>query len=139
MRRLIGLFGIAAMGWGALRLLATGWPNILAALVWMGGAVVAHDGILGMALVVIGVAVARVAPARVRAPVTAGLVVLGTVTVTAIPVLGRFGAHADNPTLLDRNYVVGWLAFAGMDLLAMGLVALRSSRSGGELTPDRPR
>ena len=42
-----------------------------------------------------------------RAPAVAGLVVLGSVTLLAIPVLGRFGARADNPTLLDRHYGVG--------------------------------
>ena len=35
------------------------------------------------------------------------------VTLVAVPVLGRFGARADNPTLLDRDYVAGWLVLAG--------------------------
>jgi hypothetical protein len=139
MRRLVGLLGIAALAWGALRLLATGWSNVVAALVWMAGAVVAHDGILGMALIGIGVAVSRVVPSRVRAPVSAGLVVLGTVTATAIPVLGRFGARADNPTVLDRNYVAGWLVFAALVALTTCVVALRSSRLDIRPSPTDPR
>lgn len=51
-------------------------------------------------------------PSRARAIVTAGLIVLVTVTITAVPVLGSWGARSDNPTLLDRNYVLGWLVFA---------------------------
>ncbi len=35
----------------------------------------------------------------------------GGVTLTAVPVLGRFGARADNPTRLNRHYVGGWVAF----------------------------
>ena len=42
-------------------------------------------------------------------PAAVGLVVLGSVTLLAVPVLGRFGARADNPTLLDRDYLAGWL------------------------------
>ena len=37
-----------------------------------------------------------------------GLVVWGGLTVMAIPVLGRFGALAANPTLLDRPYLTSW-------------------------------
>ena len=50
------------------------------------------------------------APGRLRAPAAAAFVVLGSVTLLAIPVLGRFGARPDNPTLLDRHYVAGWAA-----------------------------
>ncbi len=40
------------------------------------------------------------------------MVVLGSLTILAIPMLGRFGAKADNPTLLDRNYWLGWSLIA---------------------------
>ena len=45
-----------------------------------------------------------------------GLVVLGTVTLMAVPVLGGWGANADNPTILDRNYAAGWLVVAGVTI-----------------------
>jgi hypothetical protein len=68
--------------------------------------------------------------------VTAGAVVLATVTVVAVPVLGRFGARADNPTLLDRNYVLGWLALATLTVVFSGasaaLAAARSRTEGGD-------
>jgi hypothetical protein len=52
--------------------------------------------------------------------VAVGATVLATTTLLAVPVLGRFGARVDNPTLLDRNYVVGWLVLAM--LIAVGVV-----------------
>ena len=48
-------------------------------------------------------------PRAARAPAVVGFVVLGSVTLLAVPVLGRFGARPDNATLLDRDYVVGWV------------------------------
>ncbi len=42
-----------------------------------------------------------------KAPAVVGCVVLGSVTLLAVPVLGRFGERSDNPTLLDRNYTAG--------------------------------
>ena len=55
---------------------------------------------------------AAAAAGRRGARPSVGFVVLGSVTLLAMPVLGRFGARPDNPTLLDRDYSVG-LAGAG--------------------------
>ncbi|MDX6358217.1 MAG: hypothetical protein QOH37_1271, partial [Nocardioidaceae bacterium] len=73
-----------------------------------------------------------------RAPVTAGLVVLGTVTATAVPVLTRMGARADNPTLLDRHYVLGWCVFATLVGTAtmLGVIRTQLRDSAGETEPD---
>jgi hypothetical protein len=69
----------------------------------------------------------RLLPAARRAPVAAGFVVLGTLTVLAVPVLGRFGERADNPTILDRDYTAGWLVVAALTLAAV-LVGLAWER-----------
>ena len=45
------------------------------------------------------------------------MVVLGPLTLIAVPVLGRFGAKADNPTLLDRPYWLGYAVVVGLVLL----------------------
>ena len=42
--------------------------------------------------------------------------------------LGRFGARPDNPTLLDRDYLVGWLVLAGVVLLVTVVASLVRSR-----------
>ena len=53
-------------------------------------------------------------PRAARAPAVVGFVVLGSVTLLAVPVLGRFGARPDNATLLDRHYLVAWLVLAAL-------------------------
>ena len=53
---------------------------------------------------------------------------LVTVTITAIPVLGKWGERPDNPTLLDRPYLLGWLIFAGLVLGTTLVSALLGSR-----------
>ena len=101
---LIGLYGV-------FRLLELGWDNLVATVVWLAGGVVLHDAVLApLVVVVCALAVLALRSRAWRAAAAGGLVVLGTVTLTAVPVLGRFGAKADNPTLLDRPYVVGWFA-----------------------------
>ena len=52
---------------------------------------------------------------------------LVTVTLATVPVLGRFGALPDNPTLLDRPYLAGWSVLAG--LVAAGVVAATVARA----------
>ncbi len=128
MRWAVGGAGVLVGLYGAYLLLELGLSNLVSAVVWLGGGVILHDGVLGPALVAAGVAVAALVRGPARAPVTAGLVVLGTVTVTAIPVLTRMGARADNATLLDRHYVWGWLAFAAATALAVAIGVLQGRR-----------
>jgi hypothetical protein len=62
--------------------------------------------------------------------VAVGGIVLATVTVTAVPVLGGWGRRPDNPTLLDRDYVLGWAAFACVVLAGMIVgIAVRRRRA----------
>ncbi|MEP6816189.1 MAG: hypothetical protein ABI873_11625 [Marmoricola sp.] len=139
MRWLFGGAGLAVGAYGVYLLLSLGLSNLLAALYWLAGGVILHDGLIGPALIVVGVGVAMLVPHRVRAPVAAGLIVLGTVTMTAIPMLGRFGAKPDNPTLLDRNYTVGWLVFAALVALGAGLGVVRVlSRASVDSTGVEP-
>ena len=48
-----------------------------------------HDFVLALVVLVLVVVGGRVVPSGFRAPAAVGLVVLGTATVFAIPVLGR--------------------------------------------------
>ena len=73
---------------------------------------VLHDLVLAPLVIVARGRGGEAAPRAWRAPAAAALVVLGSVTLLAIPVLGRFGARADNPTLLDRSYWAGWALIA---------------------------
>jgi len=129
---LIGTVGVAMGSFGALRFLQLGFGDILNAVLWLAGGVVVHDVIIAPLTLLVTLVAGRLVPAPARTRVAVALVVLATVTVTAIPVLGRWGARPDNPTLLDRNYFIGWLLFAAVvllgTLLAGPLGRLRRSR-----------
>lgn len=128
-RLLLGGLGLVVGGYGAFLLLTRqDADQLVSAAIWLGSGVVLHDAVLAplvLGLVLLGT---RVLPASARVPAAAALVVLGTVTILAIPVLGRFGARPDNPTLLDRNYVAGWFALAGVVVLGAVVAALVGSR-----------
>ena len=137
-RLLLGALGVAVAGYGAWLLLQDGvdhgGADLVDTAVWLAGGVVLHDFVLVPLTLLLGLALVRLLPARVRAPVVGGLVVLGTVTLMAVPVLGGWGANADNPTILDRSYPVGWLVVAGVTtLVVVVLIVLRSGgRSDGQ-------
>lgn len=126
--------GAIVAGVGLWTMVQSGLSNILAALKWLVGSVIVHDAILVPVTIVLTLVVSRLLPSWLRAPATVGLVVLGTVTVSAIPVLGRFGAIPDNPTLLDRNYLAGWLVLAALVAVA---VAVAGWRRRSDLTETR--
>lgn len=112
---------------------------------WIAAGIVAHDVLIAGATIALGALAVRSAPATARAPVAVGFIVLAPVTLAAIPVLGRFGARADNPTLLDRDYLAGWAVLAGLTVVAVAVAALvrstarrRRSREGsGGADPRR--
>ncbi|MFC6344016.1 hypothetical protein ACFP8W_18700, partial [Nocardioides hankookensis] len=79
---------------------------------------------------VLGAVLVLLLPRAVRGPAVVGLVVLGSVTLLAVPVLGRFGARPDNATLLDRHYTAGWLVLAAVVLVAVVVASVLRSRRG---------
>jgi hypothetical protein len=127
----VALLGLGAAAYGAKQLLDLGLDNLVATMEWVVGGVALHDGLLAPLCVVAGVLLVRATHGRMRAAIVVGAIVLGTVTISAVPVLGRFGARADNATLLDRSYVAGWFVFAGLTVLLVVVAVLieRSSRS----------
>jgi hypothetical protein len=77
----------------------------------------------------------RLLPACLRGPAAVGMVVLGSLTLAAIPVLDRFGAGPDNPTLLDRDYTAGWPVVA--PIIVVGVAAGAAiQRRGRRRTPS---
>jgi hypothetical protein len=128
---LLGL-GVLVGAYGAYLLLSRqDADQLVNAAIWLASGVVLHDFVLAPLVLGLVVAGARIAPAAARAPAATALVVLGSVTLLAVPVLGRFGARADNPTLLDRDYRAGWLALVGVVLLATVVATLVRSRRQG--------
>ncbi len=106
-RLLLGGVGVLLVLVGAWHLLLDerpDLPDLVNIVVFLAGGVIAHDVVLGPLVVVVGALAVPRLPEWSRAPVVAGLVVLGSLTLLAVPVLGRFGARSDDPWLLNRSY-----------------------------------
>lgn len=138
-RVVLGALGVAVTAYGGWLLVSRqSGDQLRSAATWLVGGVLVHDLLLSAVVIVAGVVVSRLVPEPARAPVAVGGVVLGSLTLIAVPVLGRFGARPDNPTLLDRDYTTGWLVVAalvgGAVVLASACRARRRRRvsAGGE-------
>lgn len=95
--------------------------------------VAAHDAVLAPLTVGLGLLTVRLLPAFAKASLGVAFVVFGSLTVLAFPVLGRFGARTDNPTLLDRDYRAAWWGIAIVVLLAIVVASLvERKRTGGK-------
>ena len=126
-RVVLGGLGVLVGLYGAWLLLSRG-HDLADVGLWLAAGVVLHDVVLSLLVLFVGGLVLRVLPDAARAPAVVGFVVLGSVTLFAVPVLGRFGARPDNATLLDRHYVVGWLALAVLTAVAVAAATLVRSR-----------
>lgn len=131
LRCLLGVLGVALASYGAwLALTRQDAGQLVEIAVWLGAGVVLHDVVVAGA-VLGGVALGRrVLPPPWRAPATLALVVWGGVTLMAIPVLGRFGARPDNPTLLDRPYLGTWVALTVLTIVAVVVTGWGRERRG---------
>jgi hypothetical protein len=126
-----GTLGVLLGVYGAWLLLSRqDLDRLTGVAVWLAAGVVLHDFVLAPLVIVAAAVAARLLPSPARGPATVGLVVLGSVTLLAVPVLGRFGARADNPTLLDRPYVAGWLVLAGLVLTGVVVATVLRARRG---------
>jgi len=135
-RAVIGLVGIVVAAVGVVKLLDLGFENLRDTVIWLVSGVISHDGLLAPIVVALGVVVVRLVPPWSRTPVVAGFVVLGSATIMAIPVLGRYGARPDNPSLLDRNYVGGWLVLAGLVVVAAALASWWNRRGPADIDEE---
>ena len=123
-RLALGAPGVAAASYGGWLLYDRGWDNFVAAATWLVAGVVLHDGLLAPLTILVCLVAARLLPAPARGPAA----VLGSVTLLAVPVLGRFGARPDNPTLLDRNYAAGWAVLAALTVVGVLLATYAAAR-----------
>jgi hypothetical protein len=148
-RLLIGSAGTAFAAYGVWLLFSRQrLDQLVSATFWLAGGVVAHDALLAPLSIVAVWLGARLLPAGVRRPAAVGGLVLGSLTVVALPVLIAAGRRDDNPTLLDRDYLAGWLVVTAIVLVAalvgaaVGSYRSRAGRShagrGGRVVP-RPR
>lgn len=133
----LGASGVLVAAYGGWLLLSRQeTAGNLDVLLWLAGGVVVHDALLAPALVALCWVGARLLPAVARPAAAAGVVVLGSLSLLAVPFLGGFGRDnaPDNSTLLDRDYTTGFLVLVGVVLVGVVLPVLlhtlRSSRAG---------
>lgn len=132
-RLVVGGMGVLVGLYGTWLLLSRQeLSQVLDVAVWTVAALLLHDVVIGGLELALGAAASRVLPWTVSGPLAGGFVVLGSVTLLAVPVLGRFGAREDNPTLLDRDYTTGWLVLAALVVVAVVLAVLRRRRHAGD-------
>jgi hypothetical protein len=104
-------------------------PGRVAALIVV--AAVTHDLVVVPVVLAVGLALRRT-PASIRGPLQGTLLVCAVVVLASVPVLGRFGARADNPSLLPRDYWTGLAVTLSLVVLSgAGLTLLRFLRRRG--------
>lgn len=136
-RIVLVVLGLGSGLYGAWLLLDLGGENLRATGTWLIGGVVLHDAVLAPATILLAYLAARALGRAIPVPVVVGTVVLASATLIAVPVLGREQARPDNPTLLDRDYLLGWSVLAGLTLLIVVVALVRSrhlTRGGGRGT-----
>jgi hypothetical protein len=134
----LAALGLCAGVWGILLISEARGDQISQVLTWAALAVGVHDALLAPSAVGVGWIVnARLRPGA--AAVAAWFLLIGgTLTLLAVPVLLRGGSVGKNPTLLDRNYFDGWLTLMAAVLmgvlacrLVVGTISRRSSHGAG--------
>ena len=129
LRLVLGATGVVLVLVGVVFLSDDGVGDLVGVGAWLVGGVVAHDAVVAPLVVVVGVLGVPRLPPAFRAPAVVGLVVLMTVTLMAVPVIGRFGAKADDHGLLNRPYVVLWLLFAALLVVAVVIASWARRRA----------
>ncbi len=127
-RWLLGICALPFAGYGGWLLLSRqDLDQLTNAGLWLVTGVVAHDVAFSGVVVLGGLALALL-PRTSQAPAAVALVVVGSLTLVALPMMSGFGKISDNPTHLDRPYVAAWLGMVGAAVLIVVLASVLRSR-----------
>jgi hypothetical protein len=123
--------GLVLMAWG-VRLYLDATPDLRRRLdlaKWLVGLDLAHDLLLGPAVVAVGLLVQRLVPGRWRAIVQAALMASGSVLLVGLlPLIGS--ADSDNATIQPLDYAPSVAAVLAAIWAAAAVAALVTSRRG---------
>ncbi|MFE0579685.1 MULTISPECIES: hypothetical protein [unclassified Streptomyces] len=128
-RYAVGVSGAMCAAWGGWLLLQQREPWRIA--VWLGGAVVVHDGLVAPLVLAVAALVGAVG-LRLRGVVRGALIVAGSLTAIALPPLLR-PAGVANPTVLPLDYLRNWL------LLMAAIAVLTAAYTGVRAMVGRVR
>lgn len=108
---------------------------------WLVGAAVVHDAFVLPAVLGVGWLLGRWLPVAFRVPVRTALVVGAVVTLAVWPIARRWGARADNPSIVplpvDRNLRIMWLVLA-IAAFGVGVVTTVRHRRRAPLPREEP-
>ena len=125
----IGAVGTALGAYGAwLALSRQDLGQLVEIGIWLAAGVIAHDALVAGVVLLVSLLGRRLLPRAAQAPAAIALVVWGATTLAVVPVLGRFGARSDNPTLLDRPYLASWLALSAATVVVVALASVWRAR-----------
>ncbi|TDQ04348.1 hypothetical protein [Labedaea rhizosphaerae] len=128
MRWVLGVVGLAVLGYGAL--LAIDTKPVLETGFWFVGGTILHDVVLAPAVGVVGWLVVRVVPAVWRAPVAVGAAITGVLALLTLPELVRRYPAPVNPGLHERNYLLALgISVAVVWVLVVAVGVVRTARA----------
>ncbi|CAN3127013.1 hypothetical protein ACNUDN_03850 [Mycobacterium sp. smrl_JER01] len=141
LRVLLVSAGVILAGYGAVLLWGIPTPALGRIGGWALAGVVVHDLVFAPLCAAVGVAGRTLLPVRWRSPAAVAALCSVVLVALAVPVYTKPGLRPDNPTVLDRDYVLGlWLALAvvwvGVPLYAL---AARRLPVGQDEVVDRER
>jgi hypothetical protein len=122
--------GIALLLFGLSRLATKVPPGLLVWVgVWLVAALIIHDGVLAPLVIGVGAALRRVVPDRGRRYVQLGLIMVGIITVVALPLAYRRSTQPPSKAMLLQDYVLNWGVLLGVLCgVTLILYAIRMAR-----------
>lgn len=116
-RRLLGAAGVVFLGigvWQGITAVLAGVAEPVGTAVWWLAGPVLVDAALVPVATVVAYGISRRVAAAWRAPLAAAFGAVVMVSVIALPFVAGWGRKPANPSLLDRDYVAGYLVVVGV-------------------------
>lgn len=118
-RVVLVVLGLLPLGYGAWLLVRTqGSGQLREVATWAVAGVLLHDAAIAPLAAGLGWLGDRFLPRAASSAAAVAFILIGTVSVVAVPVLDGHAAGGRNHTLLDRDYAGGWLLVVGAVLVA---------------------